>query len=74
MNSYAITKGGTIGKAHLNPPIACDVCRAEIGSVFYDAQIMMGIRLVWANTCPHCFSVKRGKLGIGFGQEYTLTG
>jgi hypothetical protein len=52
------------------PPSACDMCDTPIKDKFYDAVTTMG---PWANMCPSCFTLGpgRGKLGTGFGQEYT---
>lgn len=51
-------------------PAKCDTCDTPIKNKFYDAKTEMG---PWANMCPSCFGLGPGigKLGQGFGQEYT---
>lgn len=48
----------------------CQTCATAIDKVFYDAKTKMG---PWAIMCPSCFTLGPGygKLGLGFGQQYT---
>lgn len=61
---------------YADPPQQCDVCRAVITTVFYDARLTKGIFALhssWGNVCETCFNVcTDGKLGIGIGQKYEL--
>lgn len=52
------------------PPKECDTCDTPITTKFYDAKTFVGI---WACMCPSCFNLGPGlgKLGTGFGQEYS---
>ena len=52
-------------------PTHCDTCKTPIKTKFYDAITMHG---PWAFMCPSCqeFGPGRGKLGAGYGQEYSL--
>ncbi len=51
-------------------PTNCDTCSTPITNKFYDAKTEMG---PWACMCPSCQNLGPGlgKLGTGFGQEYT---
>lgn len=48
-------------------PTYCDACDAKIKGVFYDARIGEH----WGTVCPECFKRSNGRLGAGFGQQYT---
>lgn len=52
------------------PPTKCDTCEAPIVDKFYDEKTKMG---PWGCLCPNChtFGPGLGKLGLGWGQEYT---
>lgn len=51
-------------------PTTCETCYNKLTNKFYDAKTTMG---PWACMCPTCFNLGPGigKLGQGFGQEYT---
>jgi hypothetical protein len=51
-------------------PTNCDTCGTKITNKFYDAKTEMG---PWGCMCPSCQNLGPGlgKLGTGFGQEYT---
>lgn len=54
-------------------PITCEMCGSLIRNVFYDAKTKQG---PWACMCPRCHTEGQGvgKLGRGYGQEYTKQG
>ena len=63
-------------------PGFCENCDGPIHKKFYDAATKAGPRSEmaiagpWAIMCPTCFTLGPGygKLGLGFGQEYTFDG
>lgn len=56
---------------YINPPTECELCKAELTSVFYDARTVQGC---WANMCMECFHNYGVGLGTGKGQEYQKEG
>lgn len=52
------------------PHKCCDTCGTKIGNKFYDARTSLG---PWAIMCPSCHHLGPGlgRLGTGYGQEYT---
>ena len=53
-------------------PTKCETCDEPITTMFYDEKTQMG---PWGCICPTCHTLGPGigKLGTGFGQEYTKT-
>ena len=55
-------------KVWLGPiPEKCDICKGNMGTVFYDCKTKSG---PWGNLCHSCFKVHGIRLGYGFGQKY----
>jgi len=52
-------------------PTNCELCYAQITTVFYDAATIPG---PWAIMCPSCFVRNKGQLGTGRGQKYLKRG
>jgi len=52
----------------LSPPTNCNVCNSPIADKVYDKNLFY---YRWTYICPDCFSNTDGKLGVGYGQEYT---
>lgn len=61
---------------YINPPDKCDMCGAALydrertREIFYDGKTKQG---PWANMCRACFLQHGVGLGLGRGQEYTLS-
>jgi hypothetical protein len=54
---------------HGKKPVLCDLCGMHVEGKFYDARSRLG---PWACMCVTCNTVYGvGKLGPGYGQEYT---
>lgn len=49
-------------------PTHCQLCKAQLHIVFFDAQIPPDSG--WALICDRCFRQARCKLGTGYGQAY----
>jgi hypothetical protein len=67
---YLQTAGGTQTNRVFSLPGTCDICRATRCPTIYDASVLVNGRWVWAWTCPECFALHNGGLGVGRGQEY----
>jgi hypothetical protein len=48
-------------------PAKCEVCKKDVGDVFYDAKLDGG---PWALMCEECFDTRGAGLGMGMGQKY----
>lgn len=69
MRKYTQLRGGTRpGSPHLNPPTNCDLCRAELRSIFYDVDV--GGYGRWGCLCPRCYLSTNSDIGPGKGQIY----
>lgn len=57
---------------HLNPPAACDICKAPITNEFYDCRLgpLSPASGAWANCCRKCFVRYGIGTGLGRGQHY----
>ena len=52
------------------PPAFCDLCGRSFKTltVFYDAKLPP---FPWGLYCHSCFTSRKGRLGLGFGQKYS---
>lgn len=70
-NVYTGKKNMTV---KICPPSSCDICKHDLksGDTFYDASLQgppcFGR---WGWVCKKCFTSHDGKLGTGWGQEYS---
>jgi len=49
----------------------CDLCDADIDTVFVDGKTIDG---PWGILCPDCHEARGVGLGIGYGQKYEKKG
>ena len=53
------------------PPEKCDLCSQPIKDKFIDGRVQL--KKIWRFMCPSCHLTDGDGLGVGRGQEYTLT-